>query len=63
MSDYALANHPDTLILRNNSYAKYANLPDAFKTKLEPALLVEIIDSLNLDLDSKYLNVEVWTLD
>jgi len=34
---------------------EYANLSEVLKCKLEPALLVEIIGSSNLDLDGKNL--------
>ena len=56
MSHDLLSNHSDEVILRNNPYMEYANLPsEVLKCKLEPALLVEIIGSSNLDLDGKNL--------
>jgi hypothetical protein len=45
MSDYILANRADTAIVENNPYTEYANLSDALKRKLEPALLAEVIES------------------
>ena len=53
-----LSKHSDEVILRNNPYTEYASLSEALKPKLEPALLVEIIGSSNLDLDSENLSVE-----
>jgi hypothetical protein len=58
MSHDLLSNHSDEVILRHNPYTEYANLSEALKRKLEPALLVEIIGSSNLGLDSKNITVE-----
>ena len=58
MSDDLYSTHSDKLILGNYPYAVYVNLPEVFKCKLEPALLVDIIRSSNLHLDIKNLSVE-----